>query len=220
MRFRVDIKIFLFLIIMYFTRQIETYVMIMFFAFLHELGHFFMGLILKMKPESISVMPLGFSVCFKINPKEFNQKIGKANMLEIKKIIIALAGPLVNLILMIVALNIQMDIFTKMMVVLSNFVLLVFNMIPIYPLDGARILKGIIHIFAGKAKSFEYIDKISFMFLIILTVLASFGLVYFENIIIFFVIVYLWIMYIAEHNKYIKLKQMYEIIEENKNASI
>ena len=39
MRFRIDLKIFLFLILFYFTKQIETYVIIIVFAIIHELGH-------------------------------------------------------------------------------------------------------------------------------------------------------------------------------------
>lgn len=39
MRFRIDLKIFLFIILFYCTKQIEVYAMIMFFAILHEMGH-------------------------------------------------------------------------------------------------------------------------------------------------------------------------------------
>ena len=40
MRFRIDLQIFLFLILFYLTKQIEKYMlMIMVFALSHELGH-------------------------------------------------------------------------------------------------------------------------------------------------------------------------------------
>lgn len=39
MRFRIDLKIFVFLVLFYFTRQIEIYSMIMLFCLIHELGH-------------------------------------------------------------------------------------------------------------------------------------------------------------------------------------
>ena len=39
MRFRIDLKIFAFFILFYFTRQIEIYSMIMLFCIIHELGH-------------------------------------------------------------------------------------------------------------------------------------------------------------------------------------
>lgn len=39
MRFKIDLKIILFIILFYFTKQIEMYAMIMLFAIVHELGH-------------------------------------------------------------------------------------------------------------------------------------------------------------------------------------
>ncbi len=36
MRFRIDLKIFIFILLFYLTKQIEIYAMIMFFAILHE----------------------------------------------------------------------------------------------------------------------------------------------------------------------------------------
>lgn len=85
MRFRIDLKIFIFLIIFYFTKQIELYVYIMFFAFIHELGHLMAGLLMGMRPEKLELMPFGVTVSFKINVKEYNKKIKKGNALEAKK---------------------------------------------------------------------------------------------------------------------------------------
>ena len=79
MRFRIDLKIFLFLILFYFTKQIETYVIIIVFAIIHELGHLMAGLIMGMKPEKIELMPYGISISFKLKPKDYNNKILKAN---------------------------------------------------------------------------------------------------------------------------------------------
>lgn len=74
MRFRIDLKIFVFLIVFYFTKQIELYSTIMIFAIIHELGHLVSGLILGMKPEKIEIMPVGISISFKINPKNIIKK--------------------------------------------------------------------------------------------------------------------------------------------------
>ena len=82
MRFRIDLKIFIFLILFYFTRQIELYAMIMIFALIHELGHLIAGILLGMKPEKLELMPFGVALPFKINSEEYNQKIKKANRLS------------------------------------------------------------------------------------------------------------------------------------------
>ena len=55
MKIRIDLKIFIFLAIFYFTNQIKIYMIIMFFSFLHELGHIIAGIILKMKLEKILI---------------------------------------------------------------------------------------------------------------------------------------------------------------------
>ena len=47
MRFRIDLKIFVFLILFYLTKQIEIYAMVMFFCIIHELGHLAARLIFR-----------------------------------------------------------------------------------------------------------------------------------------------------------------------------
>ena len=69
-------------------------------------------------------------------------------MLALKKAIIAFAGPLVNLIIM--AISIIYYKITEIseiagisieLLIYSNLLLFIFNMLPIYPLDGGQILK-------------------------------------------------------------------------------
>ena len=72
MRFRIDLKIFIFIILFYFTKQIQIYAFIMFFAFIHELGHLLCGILLGMQPEKLEIIPFGLSVSFRIKAKEYN----------------------------------------------------------------------------------------------------------------------------------------------------
>lgn len=213
MRFKIDFKIFLFLILFYFTRQVETYVMILFFAFIHEIGHLLMGLLMGMRPNKIEIKPYGVSISFKIKPKDYNQKILEGNRLQIKKILIAIAGPLTNFIILNVATNLPIGIFSKMMIIYSNLLLIIFNLIPIYPLDGGRILKAFLHILVGKRKSEKYSNNSSFIILIALTFLASIGVYYIKNVSIFIIIMFLWILYIQEDLIYRRRNRIYNLIE-------
>lgn len=215
MRFRIDLKIFVFLILFYITRQIHTYAAIMIFAIIHELGHLIVGLILGMKPDKLDIMPYGASISFKLSPNDYNIKIKKGNKLEIKKIIIALAGPITNVILIIIALNINMTIFYKLIIIYSNLLLIIFNLLPIYPLDGGRILKSLLHILFGKVKAEKYINRISFITVVIITLISSIVIFYLENIAIFIIVVFLWFLVIREDIIYTRKNKIYNLITKN-----
>lgn len=57
MQIKINLQIFLFLIIFALTHQIQIYACIMLFAFIHELGHLTTGILLKLKPKTLSFMP-------------------------------------------------------------------------------------------------------------------------------------------------------------------
>lgn len=212
MRFRIDLKIFIFLIIFYFTKQIEIYAMIMIFALIHELGHLLAGLLMGMKPEKIELMPFGVSISFKIKVEEYNKKIKKGNKLEIKKILVALAGPLTNFIIIIIASKIHIDLFKALIIIYTNFLIIIFNLLPIYPLDGGRILKGILHINFGIRKSEFYTNIISKITVTIITILSSILILYIHNIAIALIDMYLWYLIIKENIIYKKREKILENI--------
>ena len=215
MRFRIDLKIFIILVLFYFTKQIEIYALIMIFAIIHELGHLVAGILMGMKPEKIELMPFGLSVSFKININEYNKKIKKGNNLETKKILIALAGPLTNLIMILITYRLKIDIIKSMLIIYTNFLIMIFNLLPIYPLDGGRILKGILHISFGKRKSEKYINNISKITIIIITAITSILILYIQNISFILIDIYLWYLIIKEDLIYKKREDIYKKILEN-----
>ena len=182
MRFRIDLKIFIFLILFYFTKKIQIYATIMIFALIHELGHLAVGLIMGMKPEKIELMPFGFSVSFKINVKEYNKKL---------------------------------NIITSFLIIYTNFLIMIFNLLPIYPLDGGRILKGILSINFGKRKAEKYINCISKVTIIVIITLSSILILYVHNIAIFLINIYLLYLVIKEDIKFKKREDIYSKILEN-----
>ncbi len=213
MQFKIDLKIFLFLILFYITGQLGEYAVILILAFVHELGHLLAGIILGMKPAKLELKPYGISISFKINPNDYNKKIAKGNLLELKKAIVACAGPVTNLIIIIITLNLRLNIFTSLLIIYSNILLIIFNLIPMYPLDGGRIVKSLIYLFLGKKKAEKYTNNISFIFLIIVTFMGSVATFYFENMAIFLIIICLWLIYIKEDITYKKKIKIYDLIE-------
>lgn len=220
MRFRIDLKIFIFFILFYLTNQIQIYALIMCFAIVHELGHLLTGIILGFKPNKIELTPFGLSIGFKVNLKDYNKKIKRANAIEEKRIIIAMAGPVVNLLIIFIIDKLNIDIYEKIMIIYSNLLLVLFNTLPILPLDGGRILKGILHIYLGKNKAEKYSCNISFGALIILTAISSIAILYFKNIAIFLGVIFLWILYLKEEKLYKNRNRLYELIKEEKEANI
>lgn len=214
MKIKIDLKIFIFLLIFVFTRQVKIYLVLMIFALLHECGHLTAGLMLKLKPDTIKIMPYGFSIEFKADSKDYNTKIKRTNKLAIKRLFIALAGPITNLIIIICTyLNIlfsknNINILTQNaeLIIYANLLIIIFNLLPIYPMDGGRILKEIIHIYGGLQKSYIYTNLVANATLIILTIASSIYILFYRNIAILIILIYLWIINI-NRNKYFENKE-------------
>ena len=216
MRFRIDLKIFLFLLLFYFTRQIEIYVIMIFFVVVHELGHLLMGLMLKMKPERIELMPFGLSISFKVNVQDINKKRGNGNQQVFKEILVASAGPLTNLIILIFTYVFFGNSNFSSLVIYANLLILIFNLLPIYPLDGGRILNGILHILFGRLEARSLSFDISMVVTIVLTAVSSIGILYFQNIAIFLIVLYVWLIVLKENIIYSRIKKLYQNMEKTK----
>lgn len=218
MQIKINLKIFIFIIIFCLTRQIEMYGLLMIFAFFHELGHLLTGVILGFRPQSLSINPVGLSVSFRIKAEDYNEKVKNGNMLALKQLCIALGGPAVNFILVILFMVFNLKIFniSREFVIYSNILIGLFNLIPIYPLDGGRVLKNLLHILDGLKNSYIYINMISNISVIILTIFSSIIIVYLKNVSIIIILAYLWYLVLNENKMFIQKMKMYRIIERAK----
>ena len=104
----------------------------------------------------------------------------------------------------------------KEFLIYSNILIGIFNLIPIYPLDGGRILKNILHIATGLENTYSYTNFISKLSIVILTMFASIIIFYVQNISILFIIGYLWYLVITENKLYNQRIRIYEIINAKK----
>ena len=201
MRIKINIQIFAIIIILILTKQIEIYAWLMLFALIHEIAHMITGIVLKLRPRMLKIEPFGIGIIFE----------GFKNT-EKNKILIALAGPMTNILIAVLFSFIKTR--AQTLIINSNILLAIFNLIPIYPLDGGRILKAIIAINSKTGKEDDISNKISNILMIVLTAISSILILIYKNIGLLLIIAYLWIIVIKENKRFDLKKKVNDIILE------
>ncbi len=205
MEFKIDIKIFLMAIIFLIVNQIDMYILFMLFAIIHECFHLLTGIILGYKVKSIRIMALGISIAFKEREEEYNTKIKKSNFNNLKKIIILIMGPVSNILIAFLFLFLDMA-----EVVYINVLIAIFNLLPIYPLDGGQILNRVLRIVYGNFEAYKITNSINNIIMSIITALASIGILYTKNLAIIFIIIFMWYLIIKENRKYKEISKYFK----------
>lgn len=139
--------------------MIKEFLMVFTIIIIHELGHFLMAKNFKWNFDKIAIYPFGG--CTK-----FNEKINKSLKEEL---LILINGPLFQILLYIIViiLNTKGIITPRSFNIFKNYhyTLLIFNLLPIYPLDGGRIFNIIMNYLLPYKKG----NKIVILISIILT---------------------------------------------------
>ena len=118
-------KFFLFfLLIIILTGNFNNFIPYFLLLLIHELGHAITGIILGFKLEKIVFYPLGGITIFNL-PLNIPLK---------KELLILIMGPIIQIIGYLFLRN------TFPFIRIYHYTLLVFNLLPIYPLDGGKIL--------------------------------------------------------------------------------
>ena len=202
-------EIIILLLIFYFTNQVYIYFLFILFAIIHEIGHLIAGILVGRKVEKMEILPFGSCITFKNTVEEYNKKVFKGNIRNIKSIIVALAGPCTNIIIASILYKLN----SSSINIYINLLIAFFNLLPIYPLDGGRVIKEILHLNWGKKKALDATNIISNITMFIITIASSFMIYILKNIAIFFIVIYLWLMMIKENKKYNEMKKIYKVID-------
>ncbi len=151
---RVSLLFFFILFHSMFFNYFSQLLVLIIVVFLHELAHCCACTYYNIGISEIKIFIFGGMVKFRKyieeNPKQ--------------EIIIALAGPISNLILIIITFLIidKLDIkdnHTIQLFLTSNMVIGLFNLIPILPLDGGRVIRGIMGCYLGIKRATHIIIK-------------------------------------------------------------
>lgn len=132
-----------------------------FITFIHELGHVIVAMLLKFKIGTIKLLAIGF-----------NAEIdGLDNSTSLKEFLVVIAGPLtyfISLPLLNYLYKIDFISYNAYIQALQvNKYNLFFNLLPLIPLDGGRILKIIIDSFLTSKKSMIISAVLSNIFIIV-----------------------------------------------------
>lgn len=168
MNIKIDLYLIISFLILTFFRQIDVFLSFYIFVILHELAHILVAFILKIKVLEISFLPFGVNAKF---------DFGKS---KLKEIIVASAGPIFSLCMYFMVEKFK----------IQNLFIFLTNMIPIYPLDGGRILKNVIIFFIGDKQGGMLYNHLLKIFIILLIIVNLVLIVFLKNYQFIFVSIY------------------------------
>lgn len=159
--FEINVFTYLFLILSMLSGYLREIFIIFLILLIHELGHFLLMKLNSIKVESITIYPYGGMIKsdMMINTNSF------------KVLLISLGGVFIQLVLWLIIFSLfkidvinvyYYDIFCK-----YNLYIIIFNLIPIYPLDGFKIFNSFFEMFL----SFKISLFISFIINIVCLIL-------------------------------------------------
>lgn len=189
MRFlKVSIEIhplfYLFMILSVMTGYMKDFFFIMLLILIHECGHLGMALFYHWNVECVKLLPLGGLTIFK---EDINRPLKE-------ELMIVLAGPSIQILFYLLVCNIISDpVFGH-----YHTLTLLFNLLPIVPLDGSKIINILMNYRYPFLKSYRLMLWLSIIMMLLLVVL----LWYFPfNMMFILIIVFLGIEVIRSFKK-------------------
>ena len=192
--FKIHLFYYLLAILCIMNGYFKDFILISLIIIIHEFGHIIMALYYDWRIEKVVILPFGGITIFN---EILNKKIKEEFM-------IAIMGPIFQILLFIIVNKITYDYKFNF----YNNLLLIFNLMPIYPLDGSKIL----NLGLCKILPYKISHKISIYFSYLILLIYILYIMYNPNLILFIAIIFLFFKVIVEHkkHKYIYNKFLFE----------
>lgn len=144
---------------------------------LHEFGHIWAARRYGIRTPDVTLLPIGGVANMERMPEKPSQEIA-----------VALAGPAVNAVIalvLIAALGLRFDAEQVSLaalqstflaqVAIANVVLLVFNLIPAFPMDGGRVLRALLAMWLGFTRGTKVAARIGQALAVVFAILGFMG---------------------------------------------
>lgn len=171
------------------TGHFKDFSLFMILVFFHELGHVLTALHFKWNIDKIVILPFGCLTIFKT----------KISNPFIQEFFVSIMGVIFQTMLFVILKNFNITNLYSI-----HYSILIFNLLPIFPLDGFKILNCLLNIFLPFKKSYYISLIISFLLVFILIIKF--------NLILYLILFFLFVRIISEYKniKYLFNKFLYE----------
>jgi stage IV sporulation protein FB len=150
-KIRVDISTYVIVLLSFLAGYFEYTFLTIIIIIVHEMGHFLTGYFLKLKVKEISLFMFGGVTIF---DEDLNLNI-------FKELLVVVMGPVVQMLFYMIVYYLYtkgfVSVNTMKKVSTINLILLEFNLLPILPLDGGKILNNILDLIL----SYDLAHKVS-----------------------------------------------------------
>lgn len=205
MKIEINLKIILLSILFFILKEFDIYMIFLAFIILHEIAHMVVGMLVGLRPKVFKINPLGVSIEFYMYQSRKSYK----------KIITYLAGPISNFLMSVVFFFLPISEELKWEIIYTNLLLGIFNLIPIMPLDGGKIMKEILVKQVGNKEATIFMNHLTKVVLVIFTIVYSILILKIQNFAIFLLVLYLWYLKYLEDQKIKIFLKAYEVMENN-----
>ena len=173
------------------TGQFRILMFIMILIIIHETGHILAAKLFNWKINKINILPFGGNINFDI---KLNESIKK-------EAIVIIMGPIFQIIGTLILINLPIVSYKEIIEIKNiSYSLILFNLIPIVPLDGSKLLFLTLNNITSYKKSHIYLIYISIILSVIIIINNYLNFTF--QIILFFLIYKIYEQY-KNHNNII-----------------